>query len=150
MKKLVVLFICAVGLLGAFSKAQAQIPNVSIESLTDQQIIGLMSQYQLIGLSELELEMKAREKGLSMEQINQLKKRLATLDFSTLKEMGAAVGMAKTSGEDSYSPRNRIKTRSVASYYRDTTQKYHPFGYEIFENDELSFEPNINIATQFG
>lgn len=147
MKKLVVLFICAVGLFGAFSKVQAQIPNMSIESLTDQQIIGLMSQYQLIGLSDLELEMKAREKGLSMEQINQLKKRLSTLDFSTMKEMGAAGGMTKSSSEDSYSPRNRIKTRSVASYYRDTTQKYHPFGYEIFENDELSFEPNINIAT---
>ena len=59
MKKLVVLFICAVGLFGAFSKVQAQIPNIAIETLTDQQIIGLMSQYQLIGLTDLELEMKA-------------------------------------------------------------------------------------------
>lgn len=109
-----------------------------------------MSQYQLVGLSELELEMKAREKGLSSDQINQLKKRIALMDFSSIKEMsmGAGAGALKSlSNEDNYLPRNRIKTKSIASYYRDTTQKYFPFGYEIFENDELSFEPNINIAT---
>jgi len=148
MKRIVLLIFFVIGLLGLIPEVHAQIPNISIEALSDQQIIGLMTQYQLLGLSELELEMKAREKGLSMEQINQLKKRVALIDFSTLKE-GASMGtgMFKSAGEDSYTPRNRIKSRSIASYYRDSTQKYFPFGYEIFENDELSFEPNINIAT---
>ena len=139
--------LCLMLLLGAFQyRVVAQNLPINIETLTDQQIMGLMSQYQLVGLSELELEMKAREKGLSMDQINQLKKRMALMDFSTVKEMGMGAGKS-LSNEENFMPRNRIKTRSVASYYRDTTQKYFPFGYEIFENEELSFEPNINIAT---
>lgn len=139
--------LCLMLLLGAFQyRVVAQNLPINIETLTDQQIMGLMTQYQLVGLSELELEMKAREKGLSMDQINQLKKRMALMDFSSVKEMGMGAGKS-LSNEENFMPRNRIKTRSVASFYRDTTQKYFPFGYEVFENEELSFEPNINIAT---
>lgn len=140
-------FLFLVLLVGAFQMEVAgQNLPINIESLTDQQIMGLMTQYQLVGLSDLELEMKAREKGLSMDQINQLKKRMALMDFSSVKEMGMGAGKS-LSNEENFIPRNRIKSRSIASYYRDTTQKYFPFGYEIFENEELSFEPNINIAT---
>ena len=63
--------LCLMLLLGAFQyRVVAQNLPINIETLTDQQIMGLMTQYQLVGLSELELEMKAREKGLSMDQIN--------------------------------------------------------------------------------
>ena len=78
--------LCLMLLLGAFQyRVVAQNLPINIETLTDQQIMGLMTQYQLVGLSELELEMKAREKGLSMDQINQLKKRMALMDFSSVK-----------------------------------------------------------------
>ena len=56
-----VLFFCVF----MVSVSAQQLP-INIESLSDQQLIQLIGQYQLAGLSETELEMKAREKGLSV------------------------------------------------------------------------------------
>ncbi|MDP1842090.1 MAG: SLBB domain-containing protein [Sediminibacterium sp.] len=122
----------------------AQLPtSTNIENLTDQQLIILMSQYQLYGLSELEFEMKAREKGLTADQITLLKKRIALLDPSTLKEINAP---AKTT-TDPYEPRAKVNSKAVNTKGGDTTKTLKPFGSAIFENDNLSFEPNINIPT---
>ncbi len=118
-------------------------PTINIETLTDQQIIVLMNQYQLNGLSETELEMKAREKGLSSDQISQLKKRMALLDPSTIRELNAA---PKTQS-DPYAIREKVDTKTPSSKKMDSTRILKPFGASIFENNNLSFEPNINIAT---
>jgi protein involved in polysaccharide export with SLBB domain len=118
-------------------------PTINIENLTDQQLIVLMSQYQLNGLSEAELEMKAREKGLSSDQIIQLKKRMALIDPSAVKDINAP---SKTQN-DPYEPREKINTKSLGNKKADSSKTLKPFGAAIFENDNLSFEPNINIAT---
>jgi|694.fasta_scaffold28572_6 protein involved in polysaccharide export with SLBB domain len=126
------------------NKAQAQMPpTINIENLTDQQLIILMSQYQLYGLSEVELEMKAREKGLTADQITLLKKRIALLDPSTLKEINTPI----KNSTDPYEPRAKVNTKPVYSNKPDSSKTLKPFGASIFENDNLSFEPNINIAT---
>jgi protein involved in polysaccharide export with SLBB domain len=124
--------------------ANAQLPSsVNIENLTDQQLLVLMNQYQLIGLSETELEMKAREKGLTAEQINQLKKRMALIDPSTVKDLNAPI----KSQNDPYEPREKINSKASNNKKTDSSKTLKPFGASIFENDNLSFEPNINIAT---
>ncbi len=143
MIKFCILGIFALGLLATPLITRAQLPNISIENLTDQQIIALMSQYQLYGLSETELEMKAREKGLSSTQIDQLKKRLALIDPSTLKDLNS--GNKSTS--DTYEPRNKNTPKLNTTKTIDSSTKLKPFGAEIFETQNLSFEPNVNIAT---
>lgn len=130
--------------LGTANRTMAQAPPMNIENLTDQQLIILMSQYQLYGLSELEMEMRAREKGLSTDQITLLKKRVAMLDPSILKEINAP---AKNTS-DPYEPRVKTSTKLMPlKRYFDTTRGLRPFGAAIFENEDLSFDPNINIAT---
>ena len=118
-------------------------PTINIENLTDQQLLILMNQYQLIGLSETELEMKAREKGLSSEQINLLKKRMALIDPSTVKDLNAP----QKTQNDPYEPREKIQSKIRNTKIGDTSKILKPFGSSIFENTNLSFEPNINIAT---
>ncbi len=127
----------------AVAELKAQAPSVNIENLTDQQLIILMSQYQLYGLSELEMEMRAREKGLTGDQINQLKKRMALLDPSLMKEINTPT----KNTPDVYEPRTKINTKTPIATKADTSRSLKPFGAAIFENDNLSFEPNLNIAT---
>ncbi|MEI6264154.1 MAG: SLBB domain-containing protein [Sphingobacteriia bacterium] len=123
-------------------KAQA-VPTMNIESLTDQQLLVLMNQYQLNGLSDMELEMKAREKGLNNEQINQLKKRIALIDPSTVRELNAA----PKAPSDPYALREKVPVKTPSTNKIDSSKILKPFGASIFENNNLSFEPNINIAT---
>lgn len=138
----IVLFLFLFGY--SVNSAQAQLPpTINIEALTDQQIIVLMNQYQLNGLSETELEMKAREKGLSSDQFNQLKKRMALIDPSTVKDLNAPI----KSQNDPYEPREKINSKASNNKKTDSSKTLKPFGSSIFENDNLSFEPNISIAT---
>jgi hypothetical protein len=93
-------FLFLVLLVGAFQiRLAAQNLPVNIDNLSDQQIILLMSQYQLVGLSEAELEMKAREKGLSSDQIAQLKRRMSLVDPATMKELNGSIKNASDPDE---------------------------------------------------
>ncbi|MBL7759238.1 MAG: SLBB domain-containing protein [Sediminibacterium sp.] len=139
----ILLFVLVLGITAA--PVRAQVPIGNIENLTDQQLVVLMSQYQLFGLSELEMEMKAREKGLSSDQITLLKKRMALLDPSILKE----VNNPAKNVSDPYEPRTKpvIKTAGAPRYADTSTSVLRPYGASIFENQNLSFDPDINIPT---
>lgn len=122
--------------------ASAQALPVNIESLSDEQLIQLATRYNLMGLSETELETKAKEAGLTTDQILLLKKRISLLDPSVTG--GQLVYSNKT---DSYVLRNKIMTKGPAIRAKDTTGALTVFGTDIFDNTDLSFEPNLSIAT---
>ncbi|MEI8074776.1 MAG: SLBB domain-containing protein [Bacteroidota bacterium] len=128
-------------------KAQAQGSPMNIENLTDQQLIILMGQYQLFGLSDLEMEVKAREKGLSADQVTLLKKRMSMMDPSIMKDINAPTKNVA----DPYEPRSKIKyNKFLRVSVPDTTNSLKVFGSSIFDNQDLSFEPNLSIATPQG
>ena len=128
-------------------RAQAQGSPMNIENLTDQQLIILMGQYQLFGLSDLEMEVKAREKGLSADQVTLLKKRMSMMDPSIMKDINAPTKNVA----DPYEPRSKIKyNKFLRVSVPDTTNSLKVFGSSIFDNQDLSFEPNLSIATPQG
>jgi protein involved in polysaccharide export with SLBB domain len=128
-------------------RAQAQASPLNIENLTDQQLIILMGQYQLFGLSDLEMEVKAREKGLSTDQVTLLKKRMSMMDPSIMKDINAPTKNVA----DPYEPRSKIKyNKFLRVSVPDTTNSLKVFGSSIFDNQDLSFEPNLSIATPQG
>jgi protein involved in polysaccharide export with SLBB domain len=121
-----------------------QLP-INIESLTDQQLIQLIGQYQLAGLSEVELEAKAREKGLSTDQILILKKRIALLDLSSPGLSTSGNALSSSSKTETYTDRNKTYIKSPRR--RDSLGGLQLYGADIFDNENLTFEPNISIAT---
>ncbi|MFZ9299906.1 MAG: polysaccharide biosynthesis/export family protein [Chitinophagaceae bacterium] len=119
--------------------ALAQLPGgINIEQLSDQQLMQFVQSNNLSGLSEADLEAKAREKGLSADQIQKLKARVAGLNAGTP---------------------NAVKPTSPATEARKPIPYLLPknspdsinglllFGSEIFTKDNLTFEPNLNIPT---
>lgn len=134
-------------LLGIFSLSvlHAQQLPINLENISDQQLLQLISQYQLSGLSESELEARAREKGLSTDQILMLKKRMAILDPGG---MGMPTNAAYNNKTDAYTERNRILTRGPSIKKRDSTgNTLYMFGEEMFDNLDLSFEPNPHVTS---
>lgn len=134
--------ICVVVVCCQVLLAGAQALPVNIENLSDEQLIQLATRYNLIGLSETELETKAKEAGLTTDQILLLKKRISLLDPSV---MGGQI--AYSNKTDSYVLRNKIMTKGPSIRTKDTTGALAVFGTEIFDNTDLSFEPNLSIAT---
>jgi len=127
---------------GAASWVRAQGLPVNIESLSDEQLIQLATKYNLMGLSEAELEAKAKEAGLGSDQILLLKKRIALLDPSV-----AGGQLAYSNKTDSYVLRNKVLTKGPSIRSKDSSGVLQVFGAEIFDNLDLSFEPNLSIAT---
>jgi hypothetical protein len=121
--------------------AKAQVP-MNIESLSDEQLLQLISKYQLSGLSETELEAKAKEFGLSSDQIIILKKRI-----SMLEGLGGAGDAAYNNKTNTYVLRNKVYTRGPSRKNKDSSNILQVFGSEIFDNSDLSFEPNLSMAT---
>lgn len=115
---------------------------VNIESLSDEQLIQLATKYNLMGLSDAELEAKAKEAGLGSDQILLLKKRIALLDPSV-----AGGQLAYSNKTDSYVLRNKVLTKGPSIRSKDSSGVLSVFGSEIFDNLDLSFEPNLSIAT---
>lgn len=130
------LFLCSQLLLSG------QALPVNIESLSDEQLIQLATKYNLMGLSEAELEAKAKEAGLGSDQILLLKKRIALLDPSI-----SGGQIAYSNKTDSYVLRNKVLTKGPSIRAKDSLGVLTVFGSEIFDNTDLSFEPNLSIAT---
>ena len=70
--KVVVLAICMVATQWAIAQLPTipQVSSINIDALSDAQFQAYLQQAQLSGLSEAEIEAKAKERGLSAAQIN--------------------------------------------------------------------------------
>ncbi|RTL55836.1 MAG: capsule biosynthesis protein [Sphingobacteriales bacterium] len=117
---------------------QAQLP-VDINQLSDQQLIQYVQQANLAGLTQDQLIAKAREKGLSDAQIAALQQRIQALN------LGVSTGGASTNTTGTNSKRNSIPTYGPG--YRDSIKGLQVFGTDLFSQDNLTFEPNLNIPT---
>ncbi len=66
-------------LLFAINTMAQELP-IDIANISDQQLVQLINKYQLSGLSNIEFETIAKQKGLSNDQIVVLKRRMAEVD----------------------------------------------------------------------
>ena len=137
---LAILVLCITFLMGIYD-IQAQnisendYSKIKVDDLTDDQIKAIVQKAELSGMTESEIEIAAKAKGMSDSEILKFKKRLAELKISTNNN--------KTSVE-----RNRDTNIEKDS----TDKKENPlakkiFGFSLFTNTNLSFEPSTNIAT---
>ncbi len=114
-----------------------QIPaNINIDQLSDAQITHYLGVANSTGLTESELEAKARQKGLSEEQIQKLKSRITTLNASPKNKIN-----------DAAESRVAIPSSKRTDETTTPTDELKVYGSEIFSKDNLTFEPNVNIPT---
>ncbi len=120
----------------------AQNSSMNVANMTNEQLIQLVSQYQLTGLTGPELEAKAKEKGLSNDQIQALKARMSALNQGNL-------GKNPQSATDPYTQRKKIGIKTGMYKEEDSLSlnTLKVFGADIFEEEFLNFEPNLSIPS---
>ena len=137
----------------------SDISNTNVDELSDAQISAYMKRAQESGMTEQQLLLLAKQRGMSEVQIQKLKNRISSLGSgdnqgtlntgNILRTREANQGNITNPGGDIFE--SVVKVDSSALYkdwLRD--QKMKIFGSEIFQNVNLNFEPSINTPTPKG
>ena len=122
----------------------AQITPSNIENLTDQQVMQLVNQYDLAGLSETDFNQRAKEMGLGVDQIQLLQKRMALINMNDMAISNGNTPILKT---DVYNKRAALPSKVPEKQKIYNQNELQIFGSNIFDNLQLSFQPNLQIAT---
>ncbi|MES2417295.1 MAG: SLBB domain-containing protein [Bacteroidota bacterium] len=148
--------------------AQTNYNDVKVDDLTDTQIRQLMQRAEAIGYSDAQLEQMAKAQGMKDSEIQKLRLRV-----EKIRQQGGSNGGAKTTVQS----KEQDRARSYIENSKDSTQyqskkntdmfdrrstedeqryamqdlfeslKPKIFGAELFKNGNITFEPDLRMAT---
>ncbi|OCX53938.1 capsule biosynthesis protein [Mucilaginibacter sp. PPCGB 2223] len=139
---LLLLFICIQNTNALFAQTitPANIGTVKVDELTDAQLSELIKQAQATGMSDAQLRSLAISKGMSEDDANKLQTRI-----NLLRNNGNNVNNSQTGSRQlNYTPQTANK--NIPADSRDTS-KLRVFGADLFNGSDITFEPNLRIAT---
>jgi protein involved in polysaccharide export with SLBB domain len=121
--------------------------SINVNDLSDAQIQQVVQQGHTAGLSDSQIIQQAEDKGLPTDQAQLLQKRITALRTSGTN----TPGNSDTTNNNTQSTRalnykhDEPDQQNQYSNQPDTTPKI--FGADLFRNKNLTFEPNLNLAT---
>jgi protein involved in polysaccharide export with SLBB domain len=111
--------------------------TVNVEALSDDQIQRLIDEMDKNGMSMEEAMALARARGASQMQIDQMTRRI-----NEMKMKGGAKSQTLVSQEEVVEP---AEVMSEKVEFEATEKNKNIFGFQFFNSDNLSFEPNVNV-----
>ncbi|WP_020596965.1 SLBB domain-containing protein [Spirosoma panaciterrae] len=124
----------------------AQNPRSRVDQLTDDEVESFYRRAQASGLSEAQIEQAAMSQGYTLDDIAKMRKRIDAIRTKTSGALSLTSVDSKTTGRTLPSDLSR-RSDSLFVTRKDTSRKLRVFGAALFENANLSFEPNLRIAT---
>ncbi len=126
--------------------ATAQSAPSRVDQLSDEQVLEFYRRAQASGLSESQIEQAAMSQGYTLTDIAKMRKRMTDLRISSQNGRGQSVTDTSRGRILPTGLSRRMLDSSSYTARRDST-KLRVFGASLFENANLSFEPNLRIAT---
>ncbi len=125
------------------------ITQIKVDMLTDEEILQYKLQLQQSGLSESQAEQLAIQRGFPASEIVKLRARLARLDASSItpdlkKKVADQAKKEKLEGGRSTDTTGFEKDLKKV---KEKTFSTFIFGGDLFNNDNITFEPNLRIPT---
>jgi len=125
------------------SAAMLFIASVAFAQLSDQQVIEQLKQYKTAGMTQEQVLADLASKGVTKEQLERIK---ATYDAQSKGVQGTQT----TTGENREREANLNfpdPTKWSAIERAEMAKKEVVFGKSIFSNENLTFQPNMNLPT---
>ncbi|MEO9872938.1 SLBB domain-containing protein [Ekhidna sp.] len=121
--------------------------SVNIDELTDEQVQGFLDKAKESGLTLEQLELVAKQKGMSSSQLSKLRNRIQQLQFVTNSESAITVPSSRLresnqDQNDEYSFFTFLNNPDSIN-----TNELEIFGMNIFKTADMTFEPSLNVAT---
>lgn len=127
----------------SFLYAQTDISTVNVENLSDAQINQIAKEIQARGLTVNEATTLAKARGASQQQIDQLMTRLQQAQTGGSAPYTQTSQGAEEVPEDANFSSNQAGAQKQKN--QGTKEDQRVFGYKLFNQDKLSFEPSVNI-----
>ncbi|MBS1502291.1 MAG: SLBB domain-containing protein, partial [Bacteroidetes bacterium] len=123
--------------------------GVNVNELSDSQITQLLQQAQAAGYSDQQLLQEASNRGLPQDQVQILKRRIASIRSAGYREEGSQDTALAQPRKLNYKPDTSQDTSQRVQPRTDLFKTFQPkiFGADLFRNKNLTFEPNLNLAT---
>ncbi|AQG81682.1 SLBB domain-containing protein [Spirosoma montaniterrae] len=139
-------FFFALVLLTSSYVVSAQSTPSRVDQLSDEQVQEFYRRAQASGLSESQIEQAAMSQGYTLTDIAKMRKRMTDLRMSSQNGRGQSVTDTSRGRVLPTGLSRRLVDSLPYTTRRDST-KLRVFGASLFENANLSFEPNMRIAT---
>lgn len=128
----------------------SDLSTLKVDNLSDAQIEQLIKRAEASGLTSNQLEGMAREQGLSPIEANKLRQRIMRLQ-SSANPQSEFQGSQSLRGAGSPLQKDPFDSLRMADPYYDLTPfQKKIFGFKLFHNRELDFNPSLNIPTPQG
>ena len=134
--------LCVSNITVAQNVSASQISTLEVDEMSDEQISAYWKQAQDQGYTLSQLEMLATAKGMSTVQVAKLKQRISRLAM-TDQSMDSSTNIDSNplllSSDDPFG--------LVGGFIPEEESTNLLFGFDFFNNQNISFEPNSNLAT---
>lgn len=130
----------------------SDLKTIKIDNLSDAQVMDLIKRAESEGLNEQQMLSMAGERGMPAGEVSKLRQRLSAIKSGRGKQEGS--NQANSAGAQmrtvqGYSENNAIfdSLRKSDPYFDLTPIQKKIFGFTLFHNRELTFNPSLNIPT---
>jgi len=138
MKRSISIFILLI-FLGLTTAIAQNISTTNVQNLSDSQIAAIVQKVQSSGLTMDQAIALAKAKGATQTQIDQLMSRISQLQGKTQPGVQTpSKGLNTTTTKTNYSQKASFKASPIIK---------KTFGYNLFNNKNLTFNPAVNIPT---
>lgn len=144
-----VLVFMGLGLIG-FAQSLSNLSTLKVDNLSDAQIEQLIKRAEASGLTSSQLESLAQEQGLSPIEASKLRERIYGLKRNVSGSTGVSTSGMRTYSGDGMENDPFDSIRRADPYYDLTPFQKKIFGYKLFHNRNLDFNPSLNIPTPQG
>jgi polysaccharide biosynthesis/export protein len=126
----------------------------SVNQLSDDQVLEFYKRAQASGMSEMQIEQAALSRGYTLSDIARMRQR-----FSELKNKKNQSDSEKETETDTVITTNRKqigklsqreildRNKQIEDSLKNKRKKLEIFGSKLFQNPNITFEPNLRIAT---
>lgn len=147
-QKITILFIFAfLFLFQSAVQAQSNYADIKVDQLSDVQILQMIKQAESMGYTEAQLEQMASARGMKTEEIQKLRLRV-----NKLRSQGTTTQTENKSISTGREYSETTQGGDIANEKKEKDEDVAPkiFGAELFRNGNITFEPNLRIATPLG
>ncbi|AYQ31226.1 sugar transporter [Runella sp. SP2] len=128
--------------------------STSVNQLSDDQVLEFYKKAQASGLSEMQIEQAALERGYTLSDIARMRQRISEVqnkksltDKRDLSDSTNKVNGRKQLGDLSKREILKKKKEDEDTLKQVKPKKLEIFGSKLFQSTDLTFEPNLRIAT---
>lgn len=154
MRFLQIFILALIGILEFQASVKAQVyqdmSSVRVEELTDDQVKRYITEMNRSGLSEAQIDQMMIQRGMNALELSKLKARVQAMKRSQgfslpSTERISQPGSINRKTDDSLTS---LEKRPLMDYNEIfAALKSRNFGYDVFNNPRISFEPNLNLPT---